>query len=190
VPRLTKTALIDAIVNEVSTYTGDERDGAAPPITVRNFHEEMFRYGAKELRKRLSRMSLKEVLRERDDKAWFDKEMYERGEQLTAIQERDDREAWAKAFRQQQAERGRRHGPQPEILEAARHYRARGHTAGEAWDLIKKEPFKSPSGATIRIDGPAHKRLSQTMRVISPDGKQLRCVIRFSNWRQLYWPAS
>jgi hypothetical protein len=65
VPRYTKQAVIDVIVSEAAKiFTGDKRDGEAPPITLQNFSTEMFRYGARALRARLSRMPYEVLLAE------------------------------------------------------------------------------------------------------------------------------
>ena len=43
-------------------FTGDKRDGEAPPITRQNFHSVILRYGARALRARLSQLSHAELL--------------------------------------------------------------------------------------------------------------------------------
>ena len=64
--RLTKKQLIDYIVYQATRgrFFGDRRDGRAPPITLQNFTQEMFRCGAKALRARLSGLSYRQVLQE------------------------------------------------------------------------------------------------------------------------------
>ena len=64
--RLTKKDIVDLIVAEATNklFTGDRRDGDAPPITIQNFTDEMIRHGATALRARLSRLSLADLVNE------------------------------------------------------------------------------------------------------------------------------
>jgi len=64
--RLTKKQIIDYIVCKATRglFFGDGRDGKAPPITLRNFTQEMRRCGAKALRARLSGLSYRQVSQE------------------------------------------------------------------------------------------------------------------------------
>jgi hypothetical protein len=184
----TKQETIDVIVAEATTslFTGDNRDGEAPPITLQNFYTESFRYGAEALRARLSGLSDAEFWSEVEVAAAHliarEKDKIE----ILALAERYDREK----LRQQQQERGRRHRLQQAILETARHYRAGGMNGGEAWDAIKKHPFKTDDGETVEIQGRKGSRLEQTMRVVSRDGRQPKRAIRFDQWRQRYWAAA
>jgi len=192
VPPYTKQEAIDAIVAEATTsqFTGDNRDGAAPPITLQNFYTESFRYGARALRARLCGLSDAEFWSEYEAAAAYliAREKYKT--EYLADHERYERETAAQEFRQQQQERGRRRGLQPAILEAARHYRGGGMSAGEAWDAIKEHPFKTHDGETVEIQGRKGSRLEQTIRVVSRDGRQPKLAIRFGQWRQSYWPAA
>jgi hypothetical protein len=187
--RPTKRAIIDAIVAEAtqSAFTGDKRDGTAPAITLQNFHAESYRYGAKALRARLSRLSVVELSGEYENSAAFVAMLEEYKKDSLARLERDDRENATRAFRERQAELGRKHGLQPAILAAARHYRAGGKTAKEAWDAIRECPFRTDDGEIVEIEGRKLPRLKQTMCVILRDGRRPKRAIRFSHWRQKYW---
>jgi hypothetical protein len=189
VPRPTKQAVIDELVSAATKgkFTGDDRDGKAPRITPSNFDRESIRYGARAYRAGLAQLSLAELLRKRDERTRFDEEETERGRQAAA--------RLLQAYRQKQADRGRRNKRQPEILEAARHYRGRvtggrKMTAGDAWDAIKNSPFRTGRGWVVLVSGYKSERLKQEMRAMSLDRSQTKRPIVFSTWRQLYWPAS
>jgi len=106
---------------------------------------------------------------------------------------REARRAWisqklAQEHRERQAERGRKHGLQPEILAAARHYRGckirgRKMQAVEAWNTIKKEPYQTSDSDTVMIAG-------DEMRVQSRAGTQKRSRIKIAQWQKRYWPAA
>ena len=168
-------------------FTGDdERDGKTPPITAENFSIEFYRYLAKGLRARWTRLSSAKLRAEaRVVRAHFKKP----GE-LAQLAERVAREKVARELRERQAKLGRRSRLQPAILEAARHYRDQGITAAEAWDALYKTPFKTDDGSTVEIKGDKRVRVEQRMRVISRDGRQLKRPIRFDQWRQRYWSAA
>jgi hypothetical protein len=186
--RCTRSEIIDAIVADAAGLFGDKRDGEAPPITRRNFHSEMLRYGARALRARLSQLSHAELLGEAADAAAFRAELdalYEEGLQRL---ESGDREAAAQARRQRQAELGRRRGLHPAILAAARHFQAHGKSAKQAWDAIKETPFRTGGGWVIVVSGPKSDRLSQAMRAMAP--RERDRPIKFNHWRQRYWPAA
>jgi hypothetical protein len=184
-----KRRLVDWIVAKATwgRFTGDERDGKAPPITVENFTVESYRYAAKSLRARLSRLSSAKLLAEaRAVRAHLKKKPSE----LAQLAERAKRDEDARAHRQRQAEFAKK--PRVEsaivaaIIGAARHYRNQRMTADKAWVEIKKNPFHAENGYIVKIEG---SKDEQRMCVISPDGTQLR---RFgsSQWRQHYWPAA
>jgi hypothetical protein len=177
--------LVDWIVAKATwgMFTGDERDGEAPPITIQNFTLETQRYGAKALRARLSELSSAELLTEaRAVRAHLKKKPGE----LSQIAERFKRNEDARAHRQRQGDLGRRHHLQPPILAAARHYRDQGMTTGEAWDAIRETPFKTVDGHTVEIEGDPSQRLKQKMRVRQADGQAKR-AIGYAQWRQRYW---
>jgi hypothetical protein len=181
--RYTRSEVIDAIVAEAQgLFKGHKRDGKAPAITVQNFTDEMFRYGARALRARLSQLSHAELLGEAAaavaHRAMLDSR-YNEGLQLLVS---GDREAAAQALRQRQAELARRPRLQPAILAAACHYRAHGKNAKQAWDAIKESPFKT-GGEVVLIE-------EETMRVQLPDGTQKRRGIEEAHWQKRYWPAA
>ena len=122
--------IIDLIVSQATygSFTGDERDGEAPPITFQNFMDEAIRLGAKALRARLSCLPATELQNEAFASLKF------REVSLDHVHQR-----FAREHSEQQAERGRKHGLQPEILAAARHYRAQNRSAKGAWDAILKK---------------------------------------------------
>ena len=64
--RLTKKDIVDLIVAAATNklFTGDSRDGTAPPITFQNFLDEMMRHGARALRARLSALSFADLVSE------------------------------------------------------------------------------------------------------------------------------
>ena len=166
--------IIDLIVSEATygSFTGDEHDGEAPPITSQNFRDDAFRLGAKALRARLSCLPATEL----------------RNEALAALTYREvlldhRHQRFARERSEQQAERGRKHGLQPEILAAARHYRAQNKSAKGAWDAILKKPYTTGDGKTIFIE-------RELMRVRSPDGTQKRRGIKLEQWQRRYWPAA
>jgi hypothetical protein len=190
VPLSTKQEIIDVIVAEATRlFTGDDRDGEAPPITLQNFYDESFRYGAKALRERLQRLSDAEFWSEVEAAAAHLAALEKYKNEIHAFYERQEREDAAQKLRQQQQERGRRHGLQPAIFKAARHYRGEGMNAGEAWDAIKEHPFRTDDGETVEIQGRKGSRLEQKMRVVSRDGRQPKSAIQFAQWRQRYWTA-
>jgi len=180
----TKRAIIDAIVADATCrrFTGDKRDGDAPPITFENFLDEAFRHGAKALRARLSRLSRGELIAE-----------LSKGAACIEKQEEDLRETMALAerlrheeLRQRQADIARRPRLQGAILAAARHYRGRNKNAKEAWRAIKQNPYQT-GRETVVIEG---DKETEMMYVRSLDGKQMRSPIKFAHWRQRYWPAA
>src|SRR5262249_17253877 len=134
----TKRAIVEAIVAEATKglFTGDNRDGEPPSITLQNFTSEMFRYGAKALRARLSGLPRAELLRELEASAGYVETLQRYAEQALAQLDRDDREADARASSQRQAELARRRGLQTALLAAARYYRNLSKTAKQAWLAI------------------------------------------------------
>jgi hypothetical protein len=190
----TKQAIIDVLIGTATQgqFTGDKRDGEIPPITNENFFDEARRCGAEALRARLSRMSYAELLRERDEVARSDAELWKYGEQQIAMQEARDREAEAQAFRRKQADRGRRNKLQFEILEVARYYRGRTidgrkTTALKAWREIREHRYPATTGTivAIEVDGK-----NETMCVRLPDGTKKRSGIQHATWLKHYWPAA
>lgn len=188
--RYTKSEIIDAIVAEAThgLFTGDKRDGEAPPITRQNFPDgEALRYGARALRARLSQLSHAELLGEAAAAVAFRAELEACENEGLQHLERYDREAAAQAFRQRQAELGRRHGGlQPAMLAAARHYRAHGKNAKQAWGAIIQKPYLT-GGETVLVKVSEKK---ETMLVQSPDGTQKRPGIKEPQWQKRYWPAA
>jgi hypothetical protein len=85
--------------------------------------------------------------------------------------------------RKQQAERAKKPRLQPAILAAAQYYRGDKKMAKEAWDLIKKKPFRTSTGETVRIEG-------GMMRVQLRTGTQRRRGIKEAQWQKSYWPAA
>jgi hypothetical protein len=173
--RVTKHDIIDLIISRAThgLFTCDKLDGKAPPITFENFRDEAFRRGAKALRARLSRLPATDLL----------------NEATAALDLHEARREWisqklAQERRERQAERGRRHGLQPAILAAARHYRlGRKMQAGKAWSTIKKEPYQTSDGDTVMIEG-------DVMWVRSRAGTQKRSRIKIAHWQKLYWGAA
>jgi hypothetical protein len=175
VRRPSKRAIIDAIIDQATNglFKGDKRDGDTPPITLRNFHDEMFRLGARALRARLSRLSRSELKSEFEDgRAYLDA--------LWAVA--------AQASHQRQAELGSKHGLQSAILAAARYHRndLKG-TPKEAWRLIKRNPFSAGNGETVLIDG---VRNEEKMFVQSRDGTRKKAGIKYTSWQKRYWPRA
>jgi hypothetical protein len=190
--RPTKTDIVDAIIGEATRgqFTGDKRDGAPPPITLQNFLSETFRYGAKALRARLSRLTLAELLLELEASVVHVEMLQEHVKGWLTQYERDERAANVRARSERQSELAKRPHPQPAIVTAARHYRDLGMNAGEAWDVINKTPFATDAGNTVEIVGSKLPRLKQRMRVILRDGRQQKRSIGFDQWRQRYWSAA
>jgi len=189
--RPTKTDIVDAIIGEATNgqFTGDKRDGTPPPITRQNFLSEMYRYGAKALRARLSRLTYAELLDELETSAVHVATLQEYVKNAVAQLERDDRYADMRARSERQSEIAKRPRLQPAILGAARRCRDRGMTAREAWDALYKTPFETDDGDTVEIEGPK-LRLKQRMRVISRDGRQRKRAISFAQWRKNYWTGT
>jgi hypothetical protein len=185
VPRLTKQAIIDVIVAEATAkqFTGDKRDGDAPPITLQNFQPETLRYGAKALRVRLSRLSYAELRDELEVSAGHLAGLQQYVKEVSAYFDQQDRETAAKTLRQRHSELGRRHGLQPAILAAARHYRGVNKKAKDAWHLIEKTPFRTSDGETVIIE-------RGVMHVQMHDGTRKRRGIKEPQWEKRYWPAA
>lgn len=103
--RLTKKQIIDYIVCEAThgLFFGDGRDSKAPPITLHNFTQEVFRCGAKALRARLSGLSYRQVLQE--GMAAVEHIKYAEAQQITALGQFDQaaREERIRANRRQLA---------------------------------------------------------------------------------------
>jgi hypothetical protein len=174
--------MVDWIVAKAtfSMFTGDERDGETPPITVENFWLERDRHGAKALRERLSRLSYTELLTDaRAARDYFKA----RPSELAQFAELAKREE----LRQRQAERGRRSRLQPAILGAARHYRQIAKkSAKEAWLAIKRKPYQTDDGSVVIIA----KGGKEEMLVRSRRGQQKRSGIGFGSWQDRYWPKA
>jgi hypothetical protein len=184
-----KKDIIDAFIAEATNrlFTGDKRDGSQPPITLKNFYDQSFRYGAKALRARLSRLSRTELLGELNIAATYVDERQARTTEYIALADQHEREAATHARRERQAELGRRHGLQPALVAAARHYRTLGKNAKQAWHAITVEPFATPSGETVIIEGIGKE---QCMCVQSRGGKQQRSGIKMDYWQRRYWPLA
>ena len=181
-PRPTKQAIIDVIVAEVTAkqFTGDMRDGDAPPITLQNFQLETVRHGAKALRARLSRLSYAELCAELEVSAEYVAGLQEYVKEVLAYYDHHDREVAAQALRQRQSELGRKPRLQPAILAAARHYRSRDKTAKDTWRLIEKTPFRTSDGETVMIEG-------GMMHVQPRVGALKRAGIKYAHWLKRYW---
>ena len=189
--RYTRSKIIDVIVAEAThdLFAGDNRDGAAPPITLQNFHDgEALRHGAKALRARLSQLSRAELWDELEAGAAHRAMLDARYEEGLQHLKSGDREAAAQALRQRQAELGRRRGLHPAILAAARHFQAHGKSAKQAWDAIKETSFRTGGGWVVVVSGPKSDRLSQEMRAMAP--RERDRPIKFNHWRQRYWRAA
>jgi hypothetical protein len=183
----TKQDIIDAIVGDATKrqFTGDWRDGDAPLIDLKNFHTESFRYGAKALRARLSRLSYAEL--------WSELDAAERVAFLEEEGMRFERAAGRQAHSRQQSERARKSRlsvrcASAAILEAARHYRSRKVRnrkiqAEEAWREIRRQPYETSAGNRVRIE-------DDKMLVRSPEGGQIGRSIKPSQWRNSYWPKA
>jgi hypothetical protein len=188
---LTKKEIVDLIVaNAQPPYaplTGDKRDGDTPRITIKNFNDEGARYAAKALRARLSRLSLAKLVKEGIAALEYVDARREQLQQYIDQADRNERDDIARALRQRQAELGRRHGLQPPILEAARHYRALDMEAKQAWNAIKQKPFATNDGKTVVIEAAAKQ---ETMCVLSQQRKQTRSGIKFNYWQRRYWTAA
>jgi hypothetical protein len=187
VQRPTKQAIIDDIVGKFTEmpFTGDQRDGDPPRITIENFGTEIFRYGARALRAQLSRLTTAELLRQQQALDAHIKRRAERYQEGLVYWENREREEAAEAHRQRQAQRGSRPRLQQPIVSAARHYRAHGMNAKEAWDAVAKTPFPTDHGDTVEIVG--GPRVEQRMCVVTRDGRQPKRPIHFEQWRQRYW---
>jgi hypothetical protein len=148
--KVTKQLIIDAIIARATYkwFSGDQRDGDTPPITIENFVNEIFRLGAKALRVRLSRLSRAELLAELSNAAAYVTKHEKQLHEIIALAERTERENDAQALRQRQAELARRPRLQRAILAAAAHYRQREMNAKEAWRAIKQKPFAA-DGETV-----------------------------------------
>jgi hypothetical protein len=188
--RPTKTDIVDAIIGEATKgqFAGDKRDGAPPPITLQNFLSETFRYGAKALRARLSRLTYAELLGELETSAVHVATLQDYVKNALAQLERDERHADMRARSERQSERAKRPRLQPDMVTAARHCRDQGMNTKEAWDAINKTPFVTDDANIVEIVG--SNRLKQRMRVKSPDGRQQKRSIGFNQWRQRYWSAA
>jgi hypothetical protein len=185
----TKKEIIDWIIAKATMgmFVGDKRDGEPPPITIKNFTLETQRYGAKAFRARLSQLSSAELLTETAEvRAYFEAQP----SWLAQMAEQVKQEEAARAHHQRQVERGRRSRLQPAIHAAARHYRAQGMTAGEAWDALNETPFTTDDGHTVEIEGSKLPRLEQRMRARQADGRQQRRAISFEQWRKSYWKGA
>jgi hypothetical protein len=169
---VTPRDIIDLVISRAThgSFTGDERDGEAPPITFQNFTTESFQLGARALRARLSRLPATDLADEAE----------------ATLDLHEVRRAWisqklARERRERQATGGRKHGLQPAILAAARHYRAQNKSAKEAWRAILEKPYATGEDETVFIE-------REVMRVRSPDGTQKRRGIKFEQFQRRYWP--
>jgi hypothetical protein len=188
-PPLLRKEIVDIVVREATfgLFIGDRRDGAAPPITLENFANEMMRYGSQALRARLSRLPDAALLSEALAAL---QQVEARQKQLQANVgegERLRREDEMRAIQARFAEYGRRRGLQPAILAAARHYRGRSSmSAKSAWRTIKQNPFKMCNGEIVIIEG---NGVDEIMRVTSQRSKQ-RKGVKQPQWLKRYWPAA
>lgn len=191
----TRKEIVDAIVAaatpNICRFMGDTRAGKAPPITLENFSIEAFRYGAKALRARLSKLPRAKLDRELEASDAYLKK-------IPTLEEiaRLNHENEARELSKRQAELGRRPRLQPAILDAARHYRGLNKTAKAAWDAIKERPYLIRNGNRVIIESAktnkthARARTNEKMQVRLSSGKQPRAAIGFDQWRQTYWPAA
>src|SRR6516165_2480745 len=81
-------------------FTGDKRDGKTPPITAENFSSEFYRYFAKGLRARWTRLPSAKLRAE----ARVVRAHFKKPSELAQLAERFKREEDARAHRQRQAE--------------------------------------------------------------------------------------
>jgi hypothetical protein len=191
--RPTETDIIDAIIAEATKgqFTGDERDGAPPPITLQNFSSETFRYGAKALRARLSRLTYAELVDELVASVTHIDTLAEYLKSSFAELERNERDANIRARSERQSELAKRSRLQPAIVAAARHYRDQGLSAGEAWNAIRETPFKTDGGSTVEIKGDKRSNVEDDECFVrQPDGRQSKRSIKWDQWRQVYWKAA
>jgi hypothetical protein len=143
--RLSRLEIIDEIIRRLTygMFVGDERDEASP-ITIEKFNIQSWQHGAKELRANLLQLSVKELLK--TVRALPD---YSKPGELSRLAQ----ENAARQLSERQSKRGSKHGLQPEILAAARHYRKPGMTAATAWDALYETPFTTDDGSTVEIIG-------------------------------------
>ncbi len=185
--RLTRKEIIDRTIAKATwgRFTGDERDGKTPPITRENVSIELYRYTARGLRARWTRLSYAKLRAEaRVVRAHF------KPSELAQLAERVAREKAARELRERQGELGRRSRLQPGILAAARYCRGQGMTARKAWDALNEVPFKTDDGSTVEIKGDKRSRLEQRMLVRHADGRQRKRAISFDQWRKGYWTGA
>ena len=182
--RLTKKEIVDFIIAAATNklFTGDGRDGAAPPITFHNFLNEMMRHGAKALRARLSVLSFADLLSESLATLKQIEARQKTLQEHMELAERLERESAVRAHRQRQTELGRRSRKQSAILAAARHYRGLNKNAKQAWHAIKRNPYAARKDETVVIEG-------DTMRVEADGALRKRRGIKFAQWQKIYWPA-
>jgi hypothetical protein len=162
---------------------GDERDGDAPPITLKNFDIEALRYGARTLRAHLSRLSRADLEAELNAAAAFVATVNEKVQAGLALLEIQERENAAQELSKRQGELARRFRLQRPILAAAEYYQGQGKTHKETWEAIKKTPYITDNGETVVIE-------DGKMRVLPREGSRTRRSISISQWRQRYWTAA
>jgi hypothetical protein len=154
----------------------------------------MFRYGAKALRARLSKLSFADLLTEAIAADDYLKARQEQSSQILKLAVRYEREETEVALSQRQAEFAKRPRVKAAIVDAivaaARHYRNQQVNAGEAWDALCKTPFRTEDGYIVKIEGSELSRPEQRLCVISPDGTQPKRPIGFDQWRKRYWAAA
>ena len=143
---LTKKQVIDYIVCQAtrSLFFGDARDSKAPPITLQNFTQEMFRCGAKALRVRLSGLSYRQVLQE--GMAAVEHTEYAEAQQIAAIGQVEQ------AAREERVQASRR---QLAAAMAKKHNTSRsvdGAVAGLAGPLLKRHPKWSSHRCAVEIE--------------------------------------
>jgi hypothetical protein len=172
---------IDALVSIATDrlFYGDARDGPTPALSLEIFLHEMVRYGAIAFRARLRRLSDEQLATEIDASLEYLRDSDERRREYQAVAEQKERLDARAALRNRQAELGHRHGLQKPILEAARHYRAAGRTAKDAWRLIQKQPLQVKGGSWVEIE-------SGKLRHRDRRGKRGR-PIKFDQWQKRYW---
>lgn len=183
--RLTKKEIIDFIIAAATNelFTGDSRNGAAPPITFENFLNEMLRHGAKALRARLSQLSFADLLSEGLATLGQIEARKNKQQEYLGLAERLEHERTAQAHRLRQRELGRRSRKQSAILAAARHYRGLNKNAKQAWSAIERNPYAAGKGERVVIEG-------HTMRVEAKNAVRKRSGIKFAQWHKVYWPTA
>ncbi len=159
---LTKKDIIESIIFAATErrFSRHKLVDDLPAVALEDFQNELIQFGEEQLRESLSALSRTELIGAMEE--WAD--------QLAVLQERSGSEATARERNLRQRELAQRPRLQPAILAAARHFRACGLNAGEAWDKIKDAQYRTDDDKTVVIEGSKDQRLNQEMRVVSRQG--------------------